>query len=954
MARSPITLSRILKQRARNKLRMQKSATRRLSRTLLIVAGILMLVLIAAGITFAFLYARLTHDLPSSQLLPLLLDAQDGQLLQPTRFYDRSGEHLLYTLENPGVTRRFLVIDPTQSDSFSPYLVQAAIAAFQPGYWSSPGYNPGDLADSQPRTIAEKLAHDLLLWNEPESTAKALRMRLLAAQLVRTYGRTRVLEWYLNSASFGHYAYGAEAATQLYLGSSAGDLTLSEAAFLVGIARAPALNPLDVASDPEEIAAPVLDAMLAQGLISQEDFERAAGEEILIRSASSAAQPPAYVTLILSQLSPQFPDARLERGGLKVITTIDLDLQQQAGCTLLAQLARLQIRSFDTTLPDGSSCTAERLLPTYAGLEEPLPSDLSASAVILDPTTGELLALVGDTQLSAANGPLRAHEPGSLLTPFIATTAFARGLSPATLVWDVPGRIPAAVQDYFDSSTTYLGPLRLRLALAQDVLGPSARLLDQLGARDVFRSFEAFGLSVSTAADPLSVLFEGNAVSPLSISTAYSAFATRGLITGGEPGTGITPAVRTVLLIEDVNRSVVWQPAKATSLQVLSAPLAYMVHDILSDQAARQGSSRSSDPLDIGRPAGVKYGVVVDHSQVWTVGYTPQRVVAIWLGLPEGEGFLEPQMAGGIWRALMTYAHQELTPLGWNAPSGISRLNVCDPSGLLPTNLCPNVVEEIFITGNEPIAYDDLYQDIQVNRETGRLATVFTPIDLVESHVYLVVPEDVRGWALAAGLPIPPEQYDLIRYRQPDPMVQITAPALFSYVGGQITVAGTAAGGDFLGYRVEVGQGINPAVWQLVASGSQPIENNILARWDTNGSDGLYAIRLQVLRSNQYFDVAVIQVTVDNTPPLAAIIFPAEGAQLTTGHEVICQAGVSDSIGIERVEWWLDDVRIGERAVAPFSQVCQFDPGQHKLYMRAFDPAGNMTQSATITFSVGQ
>jgi membrane peptidoglycan carboxypeptidase len=954
MSKRLVSLSLILKHRDQRSKQRRKSVTRRLSRTLLALAGALALLLVGAVVGFGFLYARLTHGLPSLETLPILLDPHNGQLLQPTRFYDRTGTHLLFTLGGADAPRRFLAIDPTQPDAFSPYLVQAVIAALQPDYWSSTAYDLAGLTDPQPHTIAERLTRSLLLWSEPDGTPQALRMRLLSAQCMRTYGKTQVLEWYLNSAFFGHYAFGAEAAAQLYLGKSAGELSLAEAAFLVGVLQAPALNPLDIGSDPHTMASPVLEAMLSQGLISQEDFESASRSPITLRQASDEAEPPAYVDLILSELETSFPQERLERGGCLVITSLDYDLQQQTECALQAQLARLQIRSYDTRLPDGSSCTAGSLLPTFTGLQAPLPDDLSASAVILDPANGELLALAGDTQLGSSGGSLHAHEPGSLLTPFIATTAFARGLSPATLVWDAPERIPSAVQSYFEDDPSFAGPMRLRVAFVRDIMNPMAQLLAQLGAQDVFHSMAAFGLGELPASlEPLSTLFEGDALSPLVLARAYSAFATEGSITGIEIPTSSTPSLRAVAAIKDTAGNTIWQPPAPVSVQVVSAPLAFMVHDMLADRAFRNRSGNSGDPFDIGRPAGAKYGVVADGSQVWAVGYTPQRLALVWLGLPGRETRLQPQMAGGIWHALMAYAERDLTPLGWNAPAGITQVKVCDPSGLLPTTLCPSVMEELFVTGNEPIAYDNLYQEIEINRETGRLATVFTPINLIEQRVYLVVPEDVRAWAESAGLPIPPQQYDLIQVPRPGPFVQIASPAIFSYAGGTITIVGTAAGDDFLGYRVEVGQGINPATWELVGEGDQPVSNGMLAQWDTSALNGLYAIRLEVLRSRQYFDVAIIQVTIDNTPPTVEIDYPQEGRQLAVGQDVIFQVSVADELGIARVEWWLDDTRMGERMQAPFTQLWTTSQGEHTLFIRAFDLAGNMTQSAAVTFSVG-
>jgi hypothetical protein len=212
----------------------------------------------------------------------------------------------------------------------------------------------------------------------------------------------------------------------------------------------------------------------------------------------------------------------------------------------------------------------------------------------------------------------------------------------------------------------------------------------------------------------------------------------------------------------------------------------------------------------------------------------------------------------------MQSASENLPREDWQAPAGVSVINVCDPSGMLPTAECPNVVNEVFLNGNEPIQPDNMYRKYAINRETGLLATVFTLPQLVEERIYLVVPSDARSWAESAGLTIPPATYDVIQAPQINPDVVITSPALFSEVDGMVQIKGTAAGADFVSYRVLVGQGLNPVEWIQVGEGDAPITNELLAKWDTSGLSGLYAVQLQVIRTDQSVDTAVIQVTVSH------------------------------------------------------------------------------------------
>ncbi len=190
-------------------------------------------------------------------------------------------------------------------------------------------------------------------------------------------------------------------------------------------------------------------------------------------------------------------------------------------------------------------------------------------------------------------------------------------------------------------------------------------------------------------------------------------------------------------------------------------------------------------------------------------------------------------------------------------------MNVCDPSGFLPTKYCPSVVSEVFLTGNEPVQFDNLYRSLEVNRETGDLATIFTPPQLVEEKVFLMIPSDAQGWAKSANVPIAPNSYDAIQPGQVNPNVNISAPQMFDDVNGQVQIKGTAAGAGFDRYRILVGQGLYPQQWIQVGNDSTtPINDGLLATWDTTNLNGLYAIQLQVVHSDQRVETAVIQVTV--------------------------------------------------------------------------------------------
>ncbi len=236
----------ILRARRERRLVRQNLRAGRIRNAFLVVGMFLALLIAASIISTAFAYIRLTRDLPPVELLSSLLNPPDGLLLQPTRIYDRTGQNLLFSFSPDNSTRRYIPLSDANPQHLPKFLGDAVIARSDPDFWNHAGYSLAGITepDSHP-TLAQKLVYDLLLFNEPPTLRRALRERLLAAQITSQYGRTQILEWYLNSANFGRYAFGAEAAAQLYFGKSATQLTTAESAILAAVSESPSLNPHD-------------------------------------------------------------------------------------------------------------------------------------------------------------------------------------------------------------------------------------------------------------------------------------------------------------------------------------------------------------------------------------------------------------------------------------------------------------------------------------------------------------------------------------------------------------------------------------------------------------------------------------------------------------------------------------------------------------------------------------
>ena len=968
------TPSLIVKFRQQRREGLRRTPGARLGITLGVVSSLFIMLAVYAGI---LTYAHLTSDLPSLESIPARLEPPNGTWLQPTRLYDRTGMHIILILQHPAAEGwRYLSVSggSTQPDSFADSLVQATIAALDPAFWQHPGFSWRDLTELDPQSLAQRLVLDLLLSDEPPSLRRTLRLRLLAGQLISRYGHARVLEWYLNSTCYGPLVYGADAASRAYFGKSAADLSLAEAAWLVAVAETPQIDPMAAPSAALQRQQQIITQMHTQGMITAQQADQAAGQRLSFRSVVDQDGPfTAFSRLVLEQIQQALPSLPLERGGLNITTTIDFDLQLQAACAMETQLKRLQGDSAEVLTAIGSSCEAARLLPTLNLDGSLLNQDLAASLVVLDPETGQVLALIGQDSPGLDPAHLPGQPAGTLLTPFIYLSAFVRGFSPATLIWEVPGEAslssvvlgPTHLEDSTELKWTYHGPVRLRTALANDYLAAAAQMYQRVGADNAWQTAWQFGLNSLGERPSGSGTFEEfleEEVTLLESVHAFSVFSNLGTQTGQKLSLDSASAAVAdlspvaVLRIEDSTGNMLLDWSRPQERPIVSPQMAYLVNHVLTDEVARWTSLGHPNPLEIGRPAGARLATSLDNTQSITVGYIPQRVVGVWFGSAgSGDQPVPALSSAALWHAVIKSAAQSLLVEDWDAPSGVTRLAVCDPSGLLPTQACPLVVDEVFLAGNEPSQLDNLYQVLRINRESGLLATVFTPTELVEQHVYLVVPEWAEPWAEQAGLLVPPQGYDPIYLaEQGSTSVSLTSPAMFAHVRGQVELRGSAAGPNFDYYRLQVGQGLNPTRWLLVGEDEQqPVTNGRLGVWDTRGLQGLYVVQLSVVRTDSRVDSIVLQVTVDNSPPTVTIMDPsaAEQFQGQVGENILLQAAGMDDLVLERLEFYLDGELFLTLWQPPYAAIWPSTPGEHTFLVRAYDLAGNHSEQE-LQFSV--
>lgn len=942
------------------------------------ISGILSLGVAFSLLLSSVIYIAFIAELPSPDTLVSLMDVDRGLLAHPTQLLDRSGQQVIATLRHPAAasaTYLYVPDDIFSSEQHNPTnprdkrdsrlsweIIFATIATADPSFWQHSGFTLASFGGDIHRTLAQQLVAELLLWDEPAGLRKRLREIFLAAQITNRFGRAQILEWYLNAAQYGHLIYGADAAAHVYFAKSASDLSISEAVWLATLARNPNLLPTqdDFNHARQDIQ--------TSGFMRQVALDQAQMPEPLIDPTTHAIDSiaPGFSNYTLDRLSETFNIHRIQRGGLRITTSLNYTLQLQATCAAYAHLERSGTPVENSTLPKDFDCQAERLLSTLSGPAGSPAGQLAVNVVILDPINGQVLAFVEDPNSKLDPASLPGHPPGSLLTPFIYLTSFTRGFTPASMVWDISTEEVLPEIDHLDPQDH--GPMRLRIAMANDYLVPAAQIMNRVGSENIAHTIQQFGLVPDSgernglqANLDQRILLEGGEISLLKAVQAMGVLANQGVASGliisnpeaaRDPNSEVEPVV--VLDIQDYEGGQWGKSGQSHNQPILSTQLAYLITNILSDEAARWPALGHPNALEIGRPAAAKLGSTAAGQDVWTIGYTPQLVVGIWIGrISTGtEPALSPQLPAALWHALMQYAHRELPSQGWAKPNGITSLEVCDPSGLLPSSSCPTLVNEIFLSGTEPVQMDNLYHAVQINRETGLLATIYTPSDLVEERIYLLVPPEAVSWASQAGIVTPPKLYDLVTSTtQTDSDVVIISPGMFSVVGGQVSITGTAAGEDFSRYHIQIGQGLNPNSWiQIGEDSSKPVHNAELLKWNTQELSGLYTVQLMVERADHTVHTSTIQVSIDNQAPQVAILYPRD-SQVIDLATITIQTDIQDDLRLADMAIKVDDRIIAQLTQPPFTAVWQTEPGDHILTVEATDLAGNVS-TANLHFTV--
>jgi penicillin-binding protein 1C len=896
---------------------------------------------IAAGIgTVAGVYAYYTKDLPDPNTI-----VTGQEKFETTKIYDRTGQILLREVIDPRRGDRTLL----PLDQIPLPLQEATIALEDKTFYQNAGVDPMGIARAfwlnlqgqgvqGGSSITVQLVKNIIIPEEERyqiSYARKIKEAILAIQISRLYSKDQILEWYLNTNFYGNWAYGAEAAAQVYFGKHASDMTLAECAMLAPIVQYPAMNPIDNPDEAKKRQKIALTRMVEEGYITEAEADGAFAENVTIHTSLLKRYDityPHFAAYVLKQLEDKYPADVLYRGGLRVITTIDPQIQNIAEQEAAAQVARLQKEKRGVS---------------------------NAAVVVIRPRTGEILAMVGsidywneaiDGNVNVAVAP---RQPGSAFKPFSYVTAFHQGHTAAEMVMDVHSCFddypnpPYCPEDY---DRKYHGAQRFRTALARSYNIPAVKVLDMVGVGNVIRTAHAMGINtLNNDLDyyGLSLTLGGGEVWLLDMTYAYGILANGGLMMG-QPAKNPRAGYRqldpvSILRVEDANGQLLEQYTQPESRPViladgkpLSAQEAYLMTNVLSDNNARAAAFGSNSALKLSRPAAAKTGTTTDWKDAWIMGYTPDIVTGVWVGNNDNKEMdhVAGAMGGGpIWHNVMERIYSEghvkrilgADPASsFSQPPGMKTATVCAVSGLLPNEHCPNAIREMFIEGTEPTEYCTVHRVERVNRNTGRLATACTPPELVEERVYEVYPPEAADWVREQGIPQPPTLIDEIYGCGPaGGDVAVSNPVLGGYVGGVVPVRGNARSGDFAFYRLEYGAGLNPSSWsQIGGDHYNQVDNNVLEFWDVRGlKAGIYSLQLTVVENSQNVKRATLYVTVDNEMPEAAVSYPWPGRVyiLETDEWANLTAAVKDNVRIDKVEFYLDKKLVDYSEVEPFA-----------------------------------
>lgn len=759
--------------------------------------------------TIFFLTAGVVALWSSFIKLPDFNSFHDRKIVESTKIYDRTGKVLLYDIHDD--VKRTLV----PFDAVPVALKNAAIAAEDAGFYLHKGIEPKSIlrailvnlhlmegiVGQGGSTITQQVIKKTLLTDEKLVTRK-IKEILLALKLEQTFSKDEILGLYFNEVPYGGNIYGIGEASKLFFGKEPKDLTLAESAYLAAIPNAPTrLSPYgNNRNKLEERKNFVLKRMRDLSLITEEGYASAQKETVVfLPKEPTGIKAPHFVEWVKEYLADTYGERAMEEGGYIVTTTLDYDLQQKA---------------------------EEQIAKFTDKMEQEFGAKNMALAAI-DPRSGQVLAMVGsrdyfDVQNEGNFNVALAHrQPGSAFKPFAYATAFKKGYTPETVLFDVPTTFstdcdahgnPISLNIKKEDCYTpenyeggYRGPISLRSSLAQSRNVTSVKVLYLAGVADTIRTAKDMGIE-SLNENPnhygLSLVLGGGEVSLLDITSAYGVFA----------NDGVRNPTKAILRIEDKKGGVLEEFNQAER-EALSSEVARSITSILSDNVARTPTFGANSSLHFpGKDVAVKTGTTNDYRDAWTVGYTPTISVGMWAGNNDNSSIKKGNSAAYtvslVWHAFMEEAMKKYPPRKFIDPETIDLTALPAPlagvwqggekyivdtaSGKLATENTPIEMKKIIVV---PEVHSILHW---INKDDPRGPQ---PADPKSDSQYELWETPVREWVAKQGIiegdrSAIPTEYDTLHASTTAPVLTITGTdlAVPHTTAEQITFTITGAG----------------------------------------------------------------------------------------------------------------------------------------------------------------
>lgn len=752
---------------------------------------------ISLGVIFGVLvlsatavFAYFVRELPNPKKI------QNRTIVQSTQIVDRTGKPLynIYGEENRTVVK---------NEDISENIKKATVAVEDDTFYQNHGFNIKGIVRAAlvhfgllrnregggGSSITQQYVKNALR-NDEYSLTRKIKELILAIEVEQLYSKDEILTGYLNEIPYGGGAYGIEAASQLYFGKSANELTVSEAATLAAIPQLPTYyspygNHLDDLFTRKDY---ILDRMAENSFITQAEADEAKtaapslDNPAFKRSANLVA--PHFVFYVREKLiesldpDPQVAEKMLDEGGFKVTTSLDLDTQNMAQ-QIVSEMGPDTIKKYGAT---------------------------NASLTAVDPKTGEILAMVGsiDYENSKSGNTNYANallQPGSSFKPIVYATAFGPKYkyAPGTITYDVATDFGAYKPNNYDGS--FHGAITNRQALAGSLNIPAVKNLALAGVKDSIDTAKALGVTTLNR-DPgdygLSLVLGSGEVRPVEMAGAYAGFANGGMYN----------ALRPILKIEKDNE-VVQDFTTTEAKKAVEPEVAYEISNILSDNNARSYVFGTRNNLTLpDRPVAAKSGTTENNRDAWTIGYTPSISVAVWVGNNEPnktmvKGADGSYVAAPIWNKFMRQYLTGKPVEQFTRPESIKEMTVDKLSGKLPTDQSPTNerVTDIFAPWQVPKENDDIHVKVRVVKGTNKLATDLTPPDMVEERIYFTIHSEqpdkpnweqpVQAWARGVygdRVGSPPKESDDIYVEGNRPGLSFVSPASGAKVSGTFTI----------------------------------------------------------------------------------------------------------------------------------------------------------------------